>query len=218
MPSFHHVANSVPYPWPYDGRFLRDRLALVVCGAQAQIVGAAIDAAGVRVRLESVAAGVRSGGGVVVWVRHGGSTQRHRPTAFLPLRDTAGWQLVVEPSPSDEVVDSLGWDGCFESGLDHLLRSRRSVAVLLGGFASEVTVDTTVRTLNDQGHECLVLTDGCAPLDAHLGARAHHSLTMSGGIFGALGTTAAVREALDLTHPTPIGASESTIYVEENFS
>jgi nicotinamidase-related amidase len=68
--------------------------------------------------------------------------------------------------------------------------------VVLGGIASELTVDSTVRTLNDRGHECLVLTDGCAPLVASLGARAHHSLTMSGGIFGALGSVDHVADAL----------------------
>jgi len=67
---------------------------------------------------------------------------------------------------------------------------------VLGGIASELTVDSTVRTLNDRGHECLVLTDGCAPLVASLGVRAHHSLTMSGGIFGALGTIEHVVVAL----------------------
>ena len=69
--------------------------------------------------------------------------------------------------------------------------------MLLGGFASEITVDSTVRTLNDQGHECLVLTDGCAPIDPALGARAHHSLTMSGGIFGALGTSDSLLHLID---------------------
>ena len=62
--------------------------------------------------------------------------------------------------------------------------------LVLAGYASEVTVDSTVRTLNDRGFECLVLSDGCAPLDADLGARALRSLTMSGGIFGAHGRTA----------------------------
>lgn len=94
-------------------------------------------------------------------------------------------------------MDSAGWDGCFGSDLDNTLRVRGIRTIVIGGFASEVTVDSTVRTLNDQGHECLVLTDCCAPLDDSLGARAHASLTMSGGIFGALGTSVAFVAALD---------------------
>jgi nicotinamidase-related amidase len=109
---------------------------------------------------------------------------------------SADWELACATDAADLVIDSAGWDGCFGSTLDHQLRGGGTRTVVLGGFASEVTVDSTVRTLNDQGHECLVLSDGCAPIDLHLGARAQHSLTMSGGIFGALGTTTALLEAL----------------------
>jgi nicotinamidase-related amidase len=134
----------------------------------------------------------------VIWVRHGAPAQRNRPS-FLPVRHSASWALADAPEVGDVVVDCSGWDGCFGSALDHELRSSRRATVVLGGFASELTVDSTVRTLNDQGHECLVLSDGCAPLDAHLGMRAQHSLTMSGGIFGALGTTAALLDSLTST-------------------
>jgi nicotinamidase-related amidase len=203
MPSPLHVADTVPYPWPYDGLLRPDRTALVVCGAQTLIVTAARDADGVRERLIELAAGVRASGGTVIWVRHGAGAHRSRPTQFLPVIDSTDWQLVEDPDPSDAIVDSRGWDGCFGSALDHTLRSRHIATVLLGGFASEITVDSTVRTLNDQGHECLVLTDGCAPLDTDLGARAHHSLTMSGGIFGALGTITAAHDALRSATPSP---------------
>lgn len=191
-----HVADTVPYPWPYDGTLAVHRLALLICGAQQQLVALAHDAPDVGVRLAIVAAAVRDGGGTVMWIRHGRTGTRPR-ASLLPATGSAGWQLVVEPDAADLVVDCAGWDGCFGSALDHQLRTRGRRAVVLGGFASEVTVDSTVRTLNDQGHECLVLSDGSAPLDAHLGSRAQHSLTMSGGIFGALGTTAALLDALE---------------------
>ncbi len=50
-------------------------------------------------------------------------------------------------------MDSAGWDGCFGSDLDNTLRVRGIRTIVIGGFASEVTVDSTVRTLNDQGHD-----------------------------------------------------------------
>jgi nicotinamidase-related amidase len=82
--------------------------------------------------------------------------------------------------------------------------------VVLAGLASELTVDSTVRTLNDRGHECLVLTDACAPVDRGLGRHAHASLTMSGGIFGALGTTTDLLAALTaLTAVAPAAFKES---------
>ena len=94
---------------------------------------------------------------------------------------------------------AAGWDGCFRRTSTTCCGPRGIRTIVLAGFASELTVDSTVRTLNDRGHECLVLTDGCAPLDAELGARAHCSLTMSGGIFGALGTIDHLVDALDRT-------------------
>jgi nicotinamidase-related amidase len=115
------------------------------------------------------------------------------------VRGDQGWALVTAPAGQDEIVDCAGWDGCFSSDLDHTLRAAGIRSIALGGLASELTVDSTVRTLNDRGHECLVLTDGCAPLDADLGARALHSLTMSGGIFGAVGTIDHLVGALDRT-------------------
>ncbi len=192
-----HVADTIPYPWPYNGCVAAEHLALVICGAQRQLVDSSTDAVGVRHRLELTAEAVRSGGGRIIWIRHGTRRTRSRPNQFLPMRTTSGWQILAAVSREDEVIDSAGWDGCFGSGLDHYLQSGGFQTVIMGGFASEITVDSTVRTLNDRGHECLVLTDGCAPVNVELGARTHASLTMSGGIFGALGTTTSVLNLLD---------------------
>jgi nicotinamidase-related amidase len=159
------------------------------------LVDAAVEGPAVLDRLTALAEHLRPLGARVVWVRHGTRTTR-RGTAVLPVRATSGWQLAVAPDPADVIVDAGGWDGSFAGDLDDVLRTGGSRAVVLAGMGSELTVDSTVRALNDRGHECLVLTDGCAPLDRALGARAHHSLTMSGGIFGALGTTTNLITAL----------------------
>jgi len=195
-----HVVNTIPYPWPYNGCVNAKHLALVICGAQRQLMESSADVIGVRHRLELTAETVRSVGGRIIWIRHGTRRARFRPNQFLPMRTTSGWQLHATISRDDEVIDSAGWDGCFGSNLDNFLQSSGFQTVIMGGFASEITVDSTVRTLNDRGHECLVLTDGCAPLNIELGARAHASLTMSGGIFGALGTTNSI---LGLLHQLP---------------
>ena len=49
---------------------------------------------------------------------------------------------------------------------------------------------STLRSANDQGYECLLLTDACAPLDPDTTSAALSMVTMSGGIFGALGLSA----------------------------
>jgi biuret amidohydrolase len=196
-----HVAATVPYPWPYDGCLDGADLALVVCGAQRGLAAQSSAVGDVLDALGSTADVVRGGRGRVVWVRHGRRLGAGADRGALPTRESSEWQLVVTPHADDLVVDAAGWDGCYASDLDHALRSHGVRHVVLGGLASELTVDSTVRTLNDRGHECLVLTDGCAPVDPALGARAHHSLTMSGGIFGALGTVAELTAALDALAP-----------------
>jgi nicotinamidase-related amidase len=205
MPAF--VAATVPYDWPYDGGLAPTGTALVLCGVQRALAAAVPGAASVTARLVDLASTVRDAGGTVVWVRHGTRRAARGSASFLPVRGDDGWQPTVDAAPHDVCVDAAGWDGCFGSDLDHALRAAEVGAVLLGGLASELTVDSTVRTLNDRGHECLVLTDGCAPLDPALGARAHHSLTMSGGIFGALGTVSAVVAALAPATIPPHSAS-----------
>jgi nicotinamidase-related amidase len=66
------------------------------------------------------------------------------------------------------------------------------------GLGAETAVDCTVRSANDRGFECLTLTDAVAPHDPALAARTHHSITMSGGIFGAIGTTTDLLTAMGL--------------------
>ncbi|MCU1502100.1 MAG: isochorismatase family protein [Ilumatobacteraceae bacterium] len=196
------VAHTVPYPWPYDRALDPAHTALVICGAQHGLADASVGSTEVIGRLTQLARVVRAQGGLVMWIRHGA---RPAPSpgrrGLLAWRGTASWDLVEAPDDADLVIDASGWDGSFGSDLDHTLRSLDVRTILLGGFASEITVDSTVRTLNDRGHECLVLTDGCAPADSDLGARAHASLTMSGGIFGALGTTIHVIAALTACTP-----------------
>jgi nicotinamidase-related amidase len=195
------ATDTNPYPWPYDGPLDPRRLALVVCGAQRGLVAATPCGAQVLEQVVAAARRLRALGAVIVWLRHGGIAGR-RPT-WLPVPGSRGWTLAVEPAATDLVADAAGWDGCFGSPLDRDLRALGRDHVGLAGIASEITVDSTVRTLNDRGYECLVLTDCCAPLDARTGRHAFHSLTMSGGIFGALGTTDALVDALTRTETTP---------------
>jgi nicotinamidase-related amidase len=205
------VTGTVPYPWPYDGCLDPTSVVLVVCGAQSALAQVSHDVPGVLGRLAEVADAVRRGGGHVVWVRYGRrvGVPTSRPL-LTPERGDRSWELIGRPAPADWAIDASGWDASFETDLDGLLRSLGTSEVVLGGLAAEVTVDSTVRTLNDRGWECLVLTDGCAPIDPELGRRAHASLTMSGGIFGALGDAAALITALSTSTTGTVAETAST--------
>jgi nicotinamidase-related amidase len=43
-----------------------------------------------------------------------------------------------------------------------------------------------MRSANDRGYECLLISDACSPLDPSLVGAASRMIEMSGGIFGAV--------------------------------
>lgn len=190
------VAATVPYAWPYDGVVDPQRLALVVAGAQVAWAARSMRADEVSSVVLDVAGELRSAGALVVLLRHGAPPGRCRESPLPPAIGNDDWGLVLPVHPDDVVVDATGIDGFHASALDDVLRARGCDHLLLGGFGYEAAVDSTLRSANDRGYECLVLTDGVAPFDDDVGARALATVTMSGGIFGALGTSSALLGAL----------------------
>jgi nicotinamidase-related amidase len=90
------------------------------------------------------------------------------------------------------VVTAAGHDAFCGSDLELELRARGLRNIVAVGLAAEVAVSCSVRSANDRGFECLTLADATAPLDLATGQRELRSITMSGGIFGAIGTVAAL--------------------------
>ena len=109
------------------------------------------------------------------------------------------------PAPSDgalpelagaQVVRAVGVDGFFGGPLDSVLRSGGRDLLLCVGLGLEAAVHSTMRSANDIGYECLLIVDACAPLVPELVPAAISMVEMSGGIFGAVGTTTPVLAAL----------------------
>ncbi len=178
-----HISGTRPYPWPYDGLLDARRLALVVAGGQAWFAARTVDADEVLERLATTAKVVRDAGGLVVVLRHS------------LARRLAG-DLVVDLVDGDLVVDCAGLSGFSGGPLDGELRRRGIDRMAVGGLGLETAVHSTLGAANDRGYECLALADASAFHDADVGPRALASITMSGGIFGALGTTTAFCDAL----------------------
>jgi nicotinamidase-related amidase len=194
--------STVPYPWPYDGCLEPQRLALVVAGAQTAWAARSSRAAEVATVLGTVAGAMRAAGARVVVVRHA-VTPGRRSGVVPPVAGSDGWRLAFDPRPADLVVDATGVDGFHGGPLDGVLRAHGIDHLVLGGFGHEAAVDSTLRSANDRGYECLVLGDAVAPFDEELGAHALSSVTLSGGIFGAVGTSAALLAALAAPRTTP---------------
>jgi len=189
------VTGTDPYPWPYDAAdgLRPDRLALVVDGAQARW---ASDATELLEHIDVVARTLRAEGVLVVFVRHARPSTTRRRRDDLPVEHSRAWELAWTPDPRDLVVDSPGCDGFLSGRLDFELRARGRDHLLFAGLASEVLVDSTLRSANDRGYECLTLRDLVHPFHPDTGERVLASVTMSGGIFGAVGSSDAVLAAL----------------------
>ena len=198
-----HVDLTVPYPWPYDGCIDPARTAVVVAGAQTGWAARSSRAAAVGVVVERVASALRAAGAWVVIIRHTAAPGR-RLRSLPPRSGDDGWRLALAPAPSDLVVDAGGVDGFHGGPLDDILRGKGVDHLVLCGYGHEAAVDSTLRSANDRGYECLVLSDGVAPFDDDTGARALSSVTMSGGIFGAVGTSLALLAALHSSIAPPL--------------
>lgn len=187
-----------PYPWPFDGPVDPQRLALVIAGAQYGWKRRSVGAEETAAVLSVVADAVRRAGGVVVHVRHGSADGAGRTglTGLPPIRDDPAWELATDVVPGDVVVDVCGIDGFCGSALDQELRRRHVDTLVLAGYGAEAAVSSTLRSANDRGYECLTLIDATAPFERGTGSRLLHSITMSGGIFGAIAPSAALLAAL----------------------
>jgi biuret amidohydrolase len=186
-----HVEDTIPYPWPFDGGagLVPERAALVVCGLQHHWTTADGAATATIIRLADT---LRRRGVLVVLVRHARAAGARRAAPDLPAIGAPGAHLATEPQPDDVVVDTHTHDGFLGSRLEAELRARRRDHLLVGGFGAETMVGSTLRSANDRGFECLTLSDASFPIDTHTGERELASITMSGGIFGAVGSTRAV--------------------------
>jgi len=188
------MVTADPYPWPYDGPIRPERLALIIAGAQEAWERRSIGAEDTAGIICAVAEAVRRVGGIVVHVRHG--SPRGGSGGLPPRRNDPDWPLVTVPGPLDLIVDAIGVDGFCGGPLDQELRSRHIDTLVLAGYGAEAAVSSTLRSANDRGYECLTLTDGTAPFDAETGRRTLDSITMSGGIFGAIASSSALLAAL----------------------
>ena len=167
-------------------------MALVVAGGQVWFAERTVDPEEALATLRRTAKVVRDAGGIVVVLHH--SAAGHSRAG--PREGERGGDLVLTIAPGDVVVDCVGMSGFSGGALDGELRRRGIDHLAVGGLGLESAVYSTLGAANDRGYECLALTDASAVHDAEAGPRAIASITMSGGIFGAVGTSIALCDAL----------------------
>ncbi|MEU6583384.1 hydrolase [Nocardia sp. NPDC046763] len=115
-----------------------------------------------------------------------------QPTgAFTP---PPGWDELLDEldiQPTDIRITKRQWGAFHGTDLDLHLRRRGITAIVLGGIATSIGVESTARSAHEHGYHVIVATDAAADRDP---AAHTHSVEK---IFPRLGVTATTEEILD---------------------
>jgi nicotinamidase-related amidase len=151
--------------------------ALVLVDLQRGVVGLPVaphTAGDVVANARRLADAFRTAGGTVVLVRvsfspDGADALHSQVDEPAPRRERPpGFDELVEglAHPGDVVVTKRQWGAFYGTDLDLQLRRRGARTVVIGGIATNMGVESTVRPAHEHGYDVVVVEDATSGLDA----------------------------------------------------
>ena len=101
------------------------------------------------------------------------------------------------PIPGEPVIDKPGKGAFTYTDFELLLRNKGVKNLVITGVTTDVCVTTIMREANDRSFDCVVVEDATASSDASLHMSTLDSLKVEGGIFGTVGRTDDLVQAIE---------------------
>lgn len=123
----------------------------------------------------------RAAGAAVIFIRH---DHVDPESMWAPGRPGHAFFPELAPEGDDLVVVKTSCDAFRETSFAEVLSGKGIDTLLIGGYASEYCVDTTIRAAASRGYRTIALSDAHTTRNrAHMDAEpiiAHHNLTWAG--------------------------------------
>ncbi len=183
------TVDASPYTWPFNGQSDLRKTALLV----------GVDYLWRKPYPENDTADQVTAKLAQVFRRAGSMVIAYGPGTLASKTDQSGRSLELYVKkwigPFESTYHS-GENGFFCSNLDAQLRDTGVMNLVFVGWGLEGPIHSTLRSANDRGYECLVVSDAVVGVDDQLKEAALSTIQFSGGIFGAVADSKSVFSAL----------------------